>query len=420
MKTWTEHTCFAALDWAKDHHNVIVVDSHGRLLADFRFDHTAGGWTEFAEKMAAFPQCPLALETKSGPAVDQLLQRSFTLYPVNPKSAQRYRDRKLPSGTKTDRFDAWALADALRTDGQAWRPLAPADPLLSQLRALCRDEIALVEQRTALVNQLQQALSEYYPAALEAFDDWTQPYTWAFLRAFPTPEALARSSRRKQENFLHAHSLWRAQTHERRLAVFARADQFCGSPSVVAAKSLLAVSLVAILQTLQRQLNLYRQRIEQLFDSHPDHGLFDSLPGAGPKLAPRLLSELGDDRSVFPDSDALQCDAGTAPASFQTGQIHRTKLRHACNDVLRATVHLWADLSRKRCPWAQTYYQVHRANGQSHACALRCLGKRWLKILWKMWQTRSPYDPELHQRNQLAHGSWVIQMLPPSPQPSPL
>ena len=142
-----------------------------------------------------YPGAPVALETSSGPAVDQLLQRGWTLYPVNPKAAERYRERKAPSGTKTDRHDAWTLADALRTDGHGWRKLLPQDEATATLRALCRDEIALIEQRTALVNQLIACLREYYPAAMELFDDWTRPCAWALITQFPTPAQLQKIGR---------------------------------------------------------------------------------------------------------------------------------------------------------------------------------------------------------------------------------
>jgi len=145
--------------------------------------------------------------------------------------------------------------------------------------------------------------------------------------------------------------------------------------------------------------------------NHPDAKLFGSLPGAGDKIAPRLLAEIGDDRALFPDAQGLQCLAGTAPVSYQSGQIHRVYLRRQCNKSLRNVVHLWANLSREFCPWAATYYTALRAKGKSHACALRALGQRWLKIVWKMWQTRTLYDADLHARNQLKHGSWVLQLV---------
>ncbi len=138
--------------------------------------------------------------------------------------------------------------------------------------------------------------------------------------------------------------------------------------------------------------------------------MLGSLPRLGEKLAPRMLSERGDDRDRFQDHEALQCYAGTAPISFQSGQMHKVKIRRGCNKHLRTAVHLWANLSRQKCPWAEVYYRQKREEGKSHACALRCLGQRWLKILWKMWQTKKPYDEQMHMRNQIRHGSWVIAM----------
>ena len=164
------------------------------------------------------------------------------------------------------------------------------------------------------------------------------------------------------------------------------------------------------LRVLAGQLETYRARLEALFASHPDSGTFGSLPGAGPKLAPRLLSEIGSDRTLYENAQGLQCMAGTAPVSYQSGQIHKVHLRRACNKNLRHAMHLFADKSRAQCAWAATYYDTLRARGQSHAQALRCLGQRWLKIIWKMWQTRTAYDGDLHLQNQLAHGSWVLQI----------
>jgi len=410
MKLWKEFTHFAALDWAKDHHDVVVVDRQGVIVADFRIAHSCAGWKSLNEKLRGFKAMAIAIETSEGPAVEQLLGSGFAVYPINPKSARRYRERKIPSGSKTDRIDAWSLADALRVDGHGWKQLHPLDPLLAERRQLCRDEMALIEERTALINQLQHALGYYYPTALEAFDDWALSSAWAFVEAFPTPDALLSAGRRKWEKWLHANKLFHSKSNQKRLELFARATEFTASSATTLAKSLLAVSRAKMLRLIERQLAVYRERIEALFARHPDHELFASLPGAGPKLAPRLLSEIGEDRERFEDAQSVQCYAGTAPVSFQSGQISRVTVRRSCNLHLRQAVHLWVDLSRKYCVWAQTYYRTHRAKGQSHACALRCLGQRWLKILWKMWLTKTPYDANLHQQNQVKHGSWVLQL----------
>lgn len=414
MKSWSQITHYAGFDWAKDHHQVVILDASGHIAADFQFEHTASGWQRWREQVAALgPGVAAGVETSQGVVVEHLLQSGVTIYPISPASAKAYRERKVASGNKTDHLDAWSLADALRVDGHGWKALAKEDPLVAELRLLCRDEIALIEERTALVNQLQSALREYYPAALEAFEDWTLPAAWAFVEAFPTPQTLLKAGKRKWEKFLHSHKLARPQTYERRLECFARAGELTSSPALTSAKSRLAVARAQMLRLLQRQLEAYRAEIEKLFAQHPDHHLFGSLPGAGPKIGPRLLSEIGSDRTRFENPCALQCLAGTAPVSYQSGQIHKVRLRRHCNKALRHTVHLWANLSRSLCPWAAAYYDQLRARGKSHACALRCLGQRWLKILWKMWQTGASYDADLHARNQLKHGSWILKLHTP-------
>ena len=195
------------------------------------------------------------------------------------------------------------------------------------------------------------------------------------------------------------------------MELFAKATEFCGSEPTANAKSMLALSLVKMLFALENQLSEYRRRIEELFESHPDHDLFGSLPGAGPKLAPRLLGEIGDDRERF-DGDAqnLQCLAGTAPVTKRSGKHLECHQRWACNKFLRYAVHLFSEHTITRCAWAEIYYKAHRTKDHSHARALRCLGQRWLKIIHKMWMDRTPYNAELHHLNQVKHGSWVFQL----------
>jgi hypothetical protein len=282
MKTWNDMTHFAGFDWAKDHHDVLVLDGSGKIVAELRFDHTASGWALCQEKLAQFPQVAIAVEAGHSAAIEKLVTLDYRVYPVHPRSSKSYRTRRLPSGTKTDRADCWALADALRLEGESWRVLTAPEPLVQRLRLLCRDEVALIEQRTALVNQLQQALYEYYPAALEAFGDWCAPSAWAFVERFPTPQSLVQAGKRKWQNFLHAHNLFHPEWNQKRMEIFAKADQFCGVEATIAAKSALAVATVKILQTLEAQLAGYRALITDCFKQHPDHALFASLPGQAP------------------------------------------------------------------------------------------------------------------------------------------
>ncbi len=408
---WQQHRAFGALDWASEKHSVIVVDQAGKVIEDFEIEHSALGWKKFREKLQPYGSIPFAIETSQGAAVEQLLEAGMIVYPLNPKSAQAYRERKAPSGVKDDRLDAWSFADALRVDGQGWKALKPEEPLIKELRLLCRDEVSLIEQRSAFIQQLRHALAEYYPAALEAFGDWTGVSAWMFLQRFPTPQALAQAGKRKWQNFLHSRRLWGSDEGPRRMEIFARATEFAGTAPTVKAKSLLALSLVEMLFTVEKQLGLYRRHIEELFASHPDHDLFGSLPGAGTKIAPRLLAEIGDDRQRFGgDVQGLQCLGGTAPVTKRSGKYRHVHQRWACDKHLRHALHLFAERSLSRCVWAERYYQLHRQKDRSHANALRRLAHRWLKIIHKMWMDRTPYDPELHHRNQLQHGSWIFQL----------
>lgn len=403
------HDHFAGFDWARDHHDVVIVDGRGKIVADFRFDHSASGWKRWREKMAEYPKLAVAIETSQGAAVDQIFASGITIFPVNPLSAKRYRERKCSSGNKTDRHDAWALADALRVDGHHWRSLNSVDPTVVELRILCRDEVALIEERTALINQLQQCLHDYYPTALEAFSDWTSPHAWAFVEKFPTSEKLAKSGKRNWEKWLHSRKLARPQTYEKRLACFAKALDWKQDDAVVRAKSQLAMTRARQLRALDKELESYREKIESVFASHGDQEIFESLPGAGPKLAPRLFSEIGSDREVYEHAEGLQCMAGTAPVGYQSGKFHKVRLRRGCNKNLRTAMFLFANQSRAKSDWAATYYQGLRDRGKSHTQSLRSLGQRWLKIIWKMWQSNTCYDESLHHSNQVKHGSWVVQ-----------
>ncbi len=412
---WQDIQLFGGLDWAQDHHDIVAVDARGRVVVELTIQDTAEGWAQLRETLLASAAggpsaVAVAVETNNGPAVERLLALGCAVYPMNPKAATRYRDRKAPSGGRNDRLDAFSFADALRTDGHAWRALKADEPLTQELRLLCRDEVGLIEQRTALVNQLRAALREYYPAALDAFDDWLCPGAWSFIEQFPTPAALVAAGRRRWEKFLHAHRLYRPETYPRRMEVFARADRFAGPAAVTKAKSRLAVALAGQLRVLHKQIADYRAAIEALFAQHPDHDIYDSLPGVGKKLGPRLLGELGDDRDRFADAEGLQGHGGTAPVTISSGQKRFVKLRRACNKWLRSTVHLWANLSRAECVWAAAYYDRKRQEGKNHATALRCLGQRWFKILQRMRQDHRPYDEAVHLRNMTRRGAWKLAL----------
>lgn len=260
----TQFQLFLGFDWAMDDHDVVALDGDGQIVMDRAVPDTAEGWAclrrALAERVGAdLGKVAVAVETCNGPAVERLLEMGCHVFPINPLAAKSYRQRKGVAGNKTDRLDGWSFADALRTDGHGWKELQAEDPLTQELRLLCRDEVALIEQRTALVLQLKAALHEYYPAALEAFDKWTCLGTWSFVETFPTPARLASAGKRRWEKFLHTHKLAHPSHYARRLEIFARAEAFCGSPAVISAKSRLALAVVAQLKAVEKHLAEYRK-----------------------------------------------------------------------------------------------------------------------------------------------------------------
>ena len=281
MQPWSKITHYAGFDWAHDHHEVVIVNPAGKIVADFQIEHTAEGWQRWGEQVAVLgPGVAACVETSQGVVVEQLLESGVAVLPCFANERQKL----LPTqSSQRQQNRPWGRLESRRCltgRRHGWKALAKEDPLVAELRLLCRDEVALIQERTALINQLQSALREYYPAALEAFEDWTLPSAWAFLEAFPTPQALASAGKRKWEKFLHTERLARPQTYEKRMEIFAHATGFVSGQALTRAKSRLALARMRMLRVLQSQIDSYRAEIEKLFAQHPDHHLFGSLPGA--------------------------------------------------------------------------------------------------------------------------------------------
>jgi transposase len=384
---------WAAVDWGDACHTVCVLESDGKEADAFEVPHTAEGLTEMVRRLhVGGPIGGVAVETTRSLVVQKLLEAGFTVYPVNPKLSHAWREGWKVTAPKSDRTDAGVLAEGLRQHGGQLRPLRPDDPLTRELALLCADESRLIADRTALVNRLHGTLKEYYPQALGWFDDWAKPTAWDFVLTFPTPEALAGAKRKKLYGFLKSHCIGLAPLWQERVEGRSQAPAWPSDPPTVQAKSFLAIALAKELRTLQANLDLYRERIQKLYGDHPDSSLFDSLPGAGPKIAPRLLTHLGADRGRFDSAQALEQLSGAVPVTRQSGRSRSVHMRRQCQREFRSTLHLWTFLTLQRSAWARAFYDAARRRGKSHALALRNLARKWLRILYRMWQDRTPYD----------------------------
>jgi len=400
---------WAGVDWSDRSHDVCLVDAEGERVAAFKIPHSAEGIAELVKRLGALPTVGgVAIEAKQHLVVQGLLEAGIAVFPINPKMSRRWVESLSVAGAKSDPAEAFALADGLRHHHKHLRPLELDDELTRTLMAHCRAESKLITHRTALVNRLQATLKTYFPAALDWFSDWTKPTAWDFVLTFPRPEALQQASRRKLIGFLRRHHIGLSPIWEARLGQRTDAVAWPSDPVVVEVEAEMAITLAKLLRTLEPRLKLHRAQIETLFAQHADAAIFRSLPGAGRKLAPRLLSHFGSRRDRYDSAQALQLLSGCVPVSHQSGNSDPAYFRQACQKDFRTTMHLFASLSIQHSIWARACYERARGRGKPYAHALRIVGAKWLKIIFRMWQTGTPYDERAYLASLIRHGSPLI------------
>ena len=385
---------YAGIDWADDHHDAVVVDDAGRVVATLRVAHSVTGLAELTKAFiqicgpSAKDQLACFVEINRGVLITALLEAGFPVYPVNPKTVDRRRNA---AGVKTDQVDAYLLAKTGRSDHSELRRLRPDSPLIQELKALTRDQDSLIQTQTRLVNQLTACLKAYYPVALTLFGKLHQPSTLAFLRAYPTMQDARTASVEALTALLKQAGHPRAAAAARTIHQTLQQEQLTADAITTRTKARLMLALLAQVEPLMQQIASYDREIERLFLMSADSVLFASLPRAGKRLAPRLLAEIGDDRSRYAEATGLQALAGTAPVLFQSGNYTKAHRRTACLKPLRNAMQHFAWQSTLQEPWALAYYQRKRREGKTHSVALRTLANVWLRIIYAMWRDRTPY-----------------------------
>lgn len=395
---------YVGLDWADTHHDVIVLDEAGCRVGSRRFAHSHQGLNElkaFLLSIAASPdQLACIVETSHGLLIAFLLEAGIPVYPVNPKTANQLRKA---AGAKTDQIDAYLLAKTGRFDLADLRRMAPDSETVQELKTLTRDQDALIQTQTRLVNQLTACLKDYYPAALQLFAKLQQRSTLLFLQAYPTPQAAQAASLDEITATLRTGKHTNSTRVAPKIVEELHRPQLVASPVIVRAKSRLMLSLVKQLLVVIEEIKSYDEAIDPLFLSHADQDMWSSLPRAGSRLAPRLLAEWGEDRSRYADATSVQTLAGTAPVPFQSGNYAKAHKRFACLKPLRNALHQFAWQSTMKEEWARDYYQRKRAEGKTHSMALRALANVWVRIIYRMWVTKTCYQTATFEAAQLAH-----------------
>lgn len=392
---------FCGIDWAERHHDVALVDDHGRLLAKRRISDDLSGFSELSGLLAehsssqAFLPIDIAIETDRGLLVAALRAAGHRVFGINPKAVSRYRDRRAVSGAKSDPGDALVLADLLRTDRHAHRPL-PADTVeLAALRVLARAHQDAVWQRQQTANRLRSLLREYFPAALQAFSDLTSRTALTVLAAAPTPAAAAALTRANLVDLLHAAGRGTRPADAARLVEVFAAAQMRQSEPVEQAMGTAAAALIVALRGADQAVRDLQQALEPSFELHPDAEIIDSLPGLGLVLGARVLSEFGDDRTRFTDAASRRNYAGTSPITRASGRSRTVLARHIRNKRLADACYLWSFSALTKSPGARAYYDARRAAGDNHNAALRRLANKLLGQLHHCLETQQTYDETL-------------------------
>ena len=390
-------TC--GIDWARDDHAVSVVDARGREILRLTVEHSGAGLRQLRDTLARHRVEEVAIERSDGPVVDTLLDAGVTVVVISPNQLKNLRSRYGSAGNKDDRFDAFVLADTLRTDRARLRPLTPDSPATVALKATCRARKDLIAHRVAVANQLREHLKRVFPAAVGLFADLDSPISLKFLRRFDSQD---------RADWLSA----------KRLAAWLASVGYCGrvDPAVLQARLAAAPrgvtgdeataaahitrALLATLGTLVEQIKALTEQITEQLDTHTDAHIFTSLPRSGTVRAARLLAEIGDCRARFPTPESLACLAGVAPSTRQSGKMRAVGFRWACDKQLRDAVTDFAGDSRHANVWAADLYNRAIARGHDHPHAVRILARAWLYIIWRCWHDGAAYDPTKHRALQ--------------------
>jgi transposase len=396
----SNHACadvFVGLDWAVHTHAVCIIDAAGAILDRFEIPHDRDGLAELMRRLSRHgKRLRIAIERPSGLIVDALVEAGHEVFPIHPNAVKASRPRYRSHGAKSDASDAYLLADLLRTDGHRWRALAQQSDAIRALRVLVRSRDDLVDARVAASNQLTSTLQAFWPGAAVIFADVASPIGLAFLRRYPSPSAARRLNEAQLQRFCKAqHYSGRRSAADLLGRLRAAAPGSVGSQTENAMANVVR-SQVTVLLPIVTQIAELTHRIEQFMHSLPDGLLMMSFPRAGQLCAAQILAELGDVRERFPSADQLAAQAGAVPVTYQSGKTRSVAFRWACNHRLRKAITCLADNSRHANEWAKSVYQAARARGCDHTHAIRILARAWLRVIWRAWTDRKPYDPTLH------------------------
>jgi len=409
----SKYTVIIGVDWADKKHDVCihVMATGKRELSQIAHQaEKIDAWARSLHRQYGGPMA-VALELSKGPIVAALQKYDFfVLYPINPSSLASYRRTFTPSGAKDDPTDAAYIMDLLLRHPDQFRPLAPQSAEMRALMTLVEQRRRLMDDRVRLTNRLRNALKQYYPQALEWFDHIDTRLFCDFIRRWPSAPQARRARKATLEKFFRTHNMNRKPLLEKRITAIKLAVPLTTDDGVVVPYRLLVLTLVEQLEVMLVCLDRFDEEIASLVPQHPDFVLFDMLPGAGPAIAPRLMVAFGEQRERFNNASEVQMYTGIAPVTERSGQSNWVHWRWKCPTFLRQTFVEWAAQTINKSYWAGLYYHQQRAKGCSHQAAVRALAFKWIRILYRCWKTRTPYDEARYLKALQERGSPLIKI----------
>jgi transposase len=391
---------FVALDWGDKKHAWSLQASDAKKVERGELDHTPEAveqWVTTLRMRFGGQPVALAVEQSRGALVFMLSKYDILhIYPVHPRSSAQFRGALHPSGAKDDPTDADVLLTMLTRHRSHLRRLNPDTVQTRLLQNLVEVRRKLVDERTAYSNQLTGLLKQYFPQILNWFDDVTAPVVGALLTRWSTLEQLQKVRPETFRAFLLEHNCRNRERNEQRLKEYGAAIPAIGDQAVIQTAVILTRTLVTLIATLREAIAELDRKIAEVSQEHPDYAIFRSFPGAGPVMAPRLLAAFGSQRERYCVAADIQNFSGIAPVTERSGKSKWVHFRWACPIFLRQSFHEWAEHSLGNCDWASIYYQQQRDRKLGHHAAVRALAFKWIRIAFRCWKDRVPYDDAIY------------------------
>ena len=395
-----EFAAFVAIDWADQEHAWALAASGSGKRERGKLAQKPEEIEAWASSLAArFQNRPIAiaLEQSRGALVYALSKyEHLVLFPIHPSTSAKYREAIYPSGGKDDPKDADLLLDFLLWHRDRLHRLQPGTPEIRQLRTFVERRRQLVDEKTATTNRIIDQLKLYFPQVLDWFDDIDAPMVEAFLTCWPSLAQLQAATSEQILEFLHRHNSRSKSRNQERLEQMAKARPLTTDSAVIQPALLVVETLLNIVHVLRAGIAKLEQAIATVFAQHPDAAIFQSFPGAGQVLAPRLLVAFGSQRDRFANANEIQSYSGIAPVITRSGNSESIHFRRASPKFLRQTFHEYAAAFTQFCGWARAFYDKQKEKGKNHHAAVRSLAFKWIRILYRCWMDRVPYDEQRH------------------------